>query len=301
MRSWQSYLITTVLKLSSRRGKDDSISYPEQRENFETMMNKWFSEPLGVDHREQNIEGVMCDWADSGQKEVNRTVLYLHGGGYCVGSPKAYRDLTSRLALAAEAKVLAVDYRLGPEHKHPAALEDALTCYRWLIAEGTRAEQIIIAGDSAGGGLTLATMVALKQAGDPLPGAAVCLSPWADLTTTGDSMVTNAKADPVLSKESLDSFTDCYLGDADVRDPLLSPCFADLSGLPPLLVQVGSTEVLYDDARRVVEKVLAAGGQAELDAWTGMPHIWQAFAAKLPEGRAAIVKIGQFIQANTPA
>ncbi len=296
MRSWQSYLINTVLRLTFKRQKPGSIPLQRQREDFEQMMRRQFRPLPGVNHRADTVDGVPCDWVDLDDQQAQGTVLYFHGGGYVLGSPVAYRDLTGRIAAAARCRVLAPDYRLAPEHAYPAAVDDALKCYRWLLANGTPTSSIVIAGDSAGGGLTLATLVALKQAGDPLPAGAVCLSPWTDLAGTGVSMSGNAAADPMLTAAALAGMARTYASGQDLTDPLISPFYADLSGLPPTCLFVGSTEILRDDAERVVARIRESGGDAVLKVQEKMPHVWPMFAARLPEGRETIAEIGRFVQ-----
>jgi acetyl esterase/lipase len=192
-----------------------------------------------------------------------------------------------------------VEYRLAPEHPFPAAVEDATAAYRWLLASGVRPAGIAIAGDSAGGGLTLATLVALRDAGDPLPAAAVCLSPWVDLEGIGDSMATKAAADPFVRKEMIQFMAQQYLGERSLRTPLAAPLYADLHGLPPLLIQVGTAETLLDDSTRIAERARAAGVSVTLDTWDNMIHVWQLFAPMLPEGQQAIERIGAFIREHT--
>ncbi len=220
-------------------------------------------------------------------------VLYLHGGGYVLGSINVYRDLLARLATATRRPALALAYRLAPEHPYPAALDDAVAAYRWLLDQGYPAAQLLIAGDSAGGGLTLATLLALRAAGIPLPAAAVCLSPWTDLALTGASLQTHAARDPILSPRSLAQFASHYAGAHARTDPLISPLYADLQGLPPLLIQVGAAEILLDDARRCAAQARAAGVTVTLEVWAGMCHVFQLFAF-LPETRQALQHIAAF-------
>jgi acetyl esterase/lipase len=226
-------------------------------------------------------------------------MLYLHGGGYVVGSIATHRGLAGRLSQAAAARVLLVDYRLAPEHPFPAAVDDAASAYRWLLAQGIESARLVIAGDSAGGGLTIATLVALRDAGVPLPAAAVCLSPWVDLEGSGDSVTTKAAADPLVQKDMLLQLGAWYLAGADPRTPLAAPLYADLRRLPPLLIQVGTAEILLDDATRLAEKATAAGVKVTLESWEDMIHVWQLFAPMLPEGQQAIERIGVFVQQHT--
>lgn len=259
--------------------------------------------PLPADVRLQAVDagGVPGEWVEVAESERDRTVLYLHGGGYVIGSTRSHRDLVQRIARAARARVLSIDYRLAPEHPHPAAVEDALAAYRWLLASGVAASRVAIAGDSAGGGLTAATLVALRDAGDPLPAAAVLLSPWVDLEGLGESMRSKAEVDPMVQREALLRMAELYLGGQDPRTPLAAPLHADLHGLPPLLIQVGTAETLLDDSLRFAEKARAQGVEVILEPWEDMIHVWQAFAALLPEGQQAIERIGAFLRERIPS
>lgn len=299
MRSLRSYFMTSLLRVVFKRQKPGALPVQQQRDDFIKIMARTYKPQPGVNCEAGELGGVAGEWSRHADYSGQRTLLYLHGGGYILGCAQAYRDLAGRLAIAAQATVFAADYRLAPEHLFPAALEDALACYRALIADGVPAGSIVIAGDSAGGGLTLATLIALREAGDTLPAAAVCLSPWSDLTASGETMTSNAKADPMLTPAALDYMAGNYVGDTDRSDPRLSPYLADLGGLPPLLIHVGSSEILLDDSRRVAQKITSAGGQVTLDIWPGMPHVWHLFAGLIPEGRRAIVKLGEFIERHS--
>jgi acetyl esterase/lipase len=189
---------------------------------------------------------------------------------------------------------LVIDYRLAPENPFPAALEDATAAYRWLLKSGFKPEQIVIAGDSAGGGLSLSTMVSLRDAGDPLPRGAVLLSPWTDLAGTGESIKTHAEIDPWLNADNLIPFAALYFGKEDGRHPLVSPLYADLHGLPPMLIQVGSDEILLDDSTRLASRAQAAGVEVKMEVWDGLWHVWHIFASQLPEGQKAIEDLGRF-------
>jgi acetyl esterase/lipase len=221
-------------------------------------------------------------------------ILYLHGGGYMSGQPEGVRDIAGRLAREGGAEALIPDYRLAPEHPHPAAVDDAVAAYRWL--RQTQSLPVVLAGDSAGGGLVVAALVALCRSGDPLPAAAVCFSPWADLHADGRRPVAG---DAVVNPATLRLGAQAYLGAADRRDPTASPVFADLSGLPPLLVQAGGAELLASDASRLAQRARAAGVQVTLDIVDGMPHVFQYFAAVAPEADAALRRAGRFIVEHT--
>jgi acetyl esterase/lipase len=229
-----------------------------------------------------------------------RCILYLHGGGYVAMSPQSHRPITTRLAVWSEASLFALDYRLAPEHKFPAALEDAIAAYRALVAAGTAPGRIIVAGDSAGGGLALALLVALRDAGDRMPAGGVLFSPWTDLAATGQSIIANDAMDPMFHGAWIAVTARLYLADTPATHPLASPVYADLTGLPPLLVQVSDTEVLLDDSRRVVENAHRAGVAATLRIFADLPHVWPLFARFLPEGRIALREAAAFIRTNLP-
>jgi phosphinothricin tripeptide acetyl hydrolase len=227
-------------------------------------------------------------------------VLYLHGGGYVIGSPRSHRHVAAAIATAAHATALLLDYRRAPEHPFPAAVLDAVAAYRWLLeGVGISAASVVIAGDSAGGGLTLATLIALRDAGVPLPAAGVCISPWTDLTCSLPSHATKAAVDPIVDTTMVRSMAKAYLGTADPRTPLASPLHADLHGLPPLLIHVGSDEVLLDDAAVLADRARAAGGDVKLEVWDTMIHVWHWFLPMLDEAQSAVDAIGAFVRECT--
>jgi acetyl esterase/lipase len=204
--------------------------------------------------------------------------------------------MAARFAAAGRARVLNVDYRLAPEHPHPAAVDDAVAAYRWLLATGVDAGQVVIGGDSAGGGLVVAALVALRDGGDPLPAGGFCLSPWVDLECAGETFDTKADVDPMCSREGLSEMAAAYAGGHDLRSPLVSPVHADLTGLPPLLIHVGTAETLLDDSVRLAERARAAGVEVHLEAWDDLVHVFQAFAPMVPEAVEAIDGIGAFVR-----
>jgi epsilon-lactone hydrolase len=230
----------------------------------------------------------------------SRCILYLHGGGYVSMSPRTHRSLTSRLAASSDSSLFALDYRLAPEHKFPAALDDAVAAFRRLVAGGMHPSRIVVAGDSAGGGLGLAALVALRDMGEALPAAAVLFSPWTDLAATGRSIVDNHDRDPLLFGPGVAKLARHYLGSTPATHTLASPLYADLTGLPPLLLQASATEVLLDDSRRVVERATEAGVSATLQLWPDTPHGWQIFTPILPEARSALRAAAAFIRAALP-
>lgn len=244
--------------------------------------------------------GVKAEWITASNAAPDRVVLYLHGGGYVMGSIETHRELTARLSKAAQARCLSLDYRLAPENSFPAAVDDSIAAYRWLLAQGIKPGRIVVAGDSAGGGLTVATLIAVRDIGAPAPAAGVCISPWVDLVAEGRSMTTRAARDPMVSREMVQKIAKLYVGeDGDLREPLAAPINADLSGLPPLLIQVGDAETLLDDATRLADRAKEAGGDVTLEIWEEMPHIWHICAPILPEGQEAIDKIGEFVRQRT--
>jgi monoterpene epsilon-lactone hydrolase len=225
-----------------------------------------------------------------------RALLYLHGGGYVICSPDTHREMVAHLAKASGCRVLLLDYRLAPEFPFPAAVEDAVAAYRWLLAQGYPARGLAVAGDSAAGGLTVAALVVLRYLGLPMPGAAVCFSPWTDLACTGETLASKASEDPIVSLPLLEQLAQTYLAGADPRSPLASPLYADLWGLPPLLVQVGTAETLLDDSRRLADRCREAGVEVSLEEWEGMPHVWHFFVSFLPEAQQAIARAGEFLR-----
>ena len=237
--------------------------------------------------------GVSAEWIKAPDVDLG-VILYLHGGAYALGSTDIHREFVARLARATKMRALAINYRLAPEHPFPAALEDATSVYRWLSSQGFDPSQIIIAGDSAGGGLTLATLVALRDAGEPLPAGAVCISPWTDLALTGASIQNKAKADPILAPDDLEMYARYYAGEHELTSPLISPLYADLKGLPPLLIQVGTDEILLDDAVRCADKARKASVDVTLEIWDEMFHIFQ-MVWFLAETKNAIRHIAEFV------
>lgn len=239
--------------------------------------------------------GVKAEWISAPGAASGCAVLYLHGGGYVVGSIKTHRDLMGRVSRAAKARVLGLEYRLAPENPFPAAVDDSVAAYRWMLQQDLNPSRIAVAGDSAGGGLVIATLVAIRDAKLPMPAAGVCLSPWVDLEGIGESMKTRDQADPVVHRDGLVQMAAAYLGGKDARTPLAAPLYADLKGLPPLLIQVGDAETLLDDSNRIAQRARAAGVEVKLEVWPEMIHVFQLFAGFLPEGQQAVDGIGQYI------
>ena len=289
-----------VIALASELGNiDDSQGAIEGlRRSLERLTDN-FSFEGAASFERVNAGGVPAEWVSAEGSAADRAVLYLHGGGYIIGSVRTHRVLMAGLSQASGARVLGLEYRLAPEHPFPAPIEDAVAAYRWLLAEGYDTAKIAVAGDSAGGGLTVSVMVQLRYLGLPMPGAAVCFSPWVDLEGVGDSMDSNAEIDPMVQREGLSFMAEVYLDGCNPRAPLAAPLYADLQGLPPTLIQVGSAETLLDDSTRLAERARAAGVDVRLDVWEDMIHVWQLFAPMLPEGREALAQAGEFIERHT--
>ncbi len=269
-------------------------SLAETRANFE-LHGKRF--PLDADIRSKMTRTGDLDVLrlyPPGANEA-RCLLYFHGGGYIIGSPATHASLVGRLARAASMTAVIPNYRKAPEHPHPAPLEDAIQTYQMILAEGFRPENIVIAGDSAGGGLTLATLLQARNLELPLPAAAVCMSPWVDMESKGDSVRSKADVDPVVAPQHIQSFARMFVGAGDPKDPLASPLHADLTGLPPLLIQVGENETLLDDSLRIAARAAHAGVDTTLRVWPHMFHVWQLFAPELDEGLRAILEAAEFM------
>ena len=288
-----------VIALVQSREIDESQGATEgRRRSFEQMVDD-FSIDVPAKYGRVNAGGVTAEWVTAEGASDSRVVLYLHGGGYIIGSPRTHRALMANLSQEASARVLALDYRLAPEHPFPAPVEDSVAAYSWLLNEGYDPARIAVAGDSAGGGLTMAALVQLRYVGMPMAAAAVCISPWVDMEGLGESMETRAAADPMVGKENLMISAKTFLGGSDPRAPLAAPIYADLRGLPPTLIQVGDAEVLLDDSTRLAGIAREAGVEVRMDVWDDMIHVWHLFAPILPEGREAIAQAGEFIRKHT--
>jgi acetyl esterase/lipase len=276
--------------------KGQTLSIAETRLNGEKNAKRLGDGPKGAQVEQLNMDGIHAESICFAETDPQKVILYLHGGGYVTGSTLTYRMMCALLAKATGAKVLVPDYRLAPEHPFPAALDDSLKAYRWLLAQGYSSANIIIAGDSAGGGLSVATVLALMDKNESLPAAVVCLSPWADLTLKGQSHHTKAKSEAVLRTEVLRDWASCYTDESNLDNPLVSPVYADFHGFPPLLIQVGSEEILLDDARMLADKAKADGVDVTLNIWDGMWHVWQMLGDVIPENKKAFDEIGKFVR-----
>ena len=275
----------------------EAPSIEEQRANYDAMLG---AQPIDEDVTIETvtIEHVVADIVSVPSSVTDRVILYFHGGGYVIGSNTGYRGFAGRLARATSSRVCVLNYRLAPEHPFPAALDDAVMAYSWLRMQGYAPDRIVVAGDSAGGGLTLATLLKLKQMGEPLPAAAVALSPWSDLAGTGATLEPGVVDDPLVSDDGLVGMAGLYAPD-DLTNPLASPLYGDYTGLPPVLIQVGAREVLLDDAVRVRDKASEAGVEVVYFEGEGLIHVWPVLAADAPESDAALRQISEFIATHT--
>ena len=275
-----------------------SMTIAERRAQYERA-ERVFPTPPDVTIETVTAPARPAEWLRPPGTRTDAAVLYLHGGGYVIGSPRSHRHLAAAIARAAGTAALLVDYRLAPEHPFPAALDDAVAAYQWLLGRGLTPSRIVVAGDSAGGGLTVATLLALRDRGLPRPAGGVCISPWVDLTCSGATYATKAAVDPIVTRESVAMMAQAYAGaTGDPKAPLLSPLYADLRGLPPLLVQVGSDEVLLDDALGLGERARAAGVDVPVEEWPAMIHVWHWFLPMLAEAERAVGVIGTFVRAR---
>jgi acetyl esterase/lipase len=286
-----------IIKILKQQGEEATKQrvYDGRKE-----MEEWATTlkiPGDLTIEEISVNGISSVWLSTPESVKEQVILYLHGGGYMLGSINTHKVLGTNIARASKSRVLMIDYRLAPENPYPAALEDSVSAYKWLIDEaGINPKNIVISGDSAGGGLTAATLIKLREMGIPLPAAAVLLSPWADLEVTGDSVKTKRGKDPMLTEDELFFCANVYVEDNDPKNPYISPIYADMKDLPPLLIQVGSSELILDDSTRLAENAQSAGVEVILDVWEDMIHVFQSFAPWAPEGKQAIEKIGEFIQ-----
>jgi acetyl esterase/lipase len=266
-------------------------------ESYRALMRRqerFFRPPREVAIEPVRAGEVPCEWLTPPGASPRSVILYLHGGAWTLGWTGIHRRLVAHIALAAGCRALAVDYRLAPEHPFPAAPEDCVAAYRWLVSNGTRPQDIVIAGDSAGGTLTLTTLQSLRDAGEPMPAAAVCISPATDLAATGETFWT--KKDPVQTPGFILAMRKLYAGDHDLKSPALSPLYGEFRGLPPLLIHAGGDEMLLSDATRLADKARAAGVDVRLEVYPRMWHVWHLLVPTLPEARRAVADIGAFIR-----
>ena len=279
-------------KLASRVRSDD---YRQRRKDMDAGFLQ-YSIARDVTVEPVAANGVRAQWTSTPHDNRDAAILYFHGGGYVIGSLDSHRHLVSEAGRAAKAWALALDYRLAPEHPFPAAVEDAVSGYRYLLSRGIRPGRIAIAGDSAGGGLVVAAMVAIRDAGLAQPACGWCISPWVDMEGIGETMSTKEAADPMVQRAGILEMAGLYLGGADPRSPLAAPIYADLRGLAPLLIQVGAAETLLDDAIRLAKAAGAADVRVDLQVWPEMVHVWHLFHPELKAGLRAIEQGGAYVR-----
>lgn len=284
-------LVKAVLKKQFAGWNDKTIE--QQRAQQAKALRLSRKLPLGIEYEDADVKGIRGAWF-SPDARSNGAVLYLHGGAYCLGTINTHREMVGRLAEAVNRAVLVIEYRLAPEHPFPAALEDAQTAWRWLLNRGYHPGELFLAGDSAGGGLALSLLVSLRDAGEPMPAGAALLSPWTDLAMEGQSAFSNADSDPILNREDLAEKASLYAGSESLRTPLVSPLYADLGGLAPLLFQAGSDELLLDDSVRAAESARSAGTEADLRIFQEMFHVFHMMPF-LPQADEAMQDIKTFM------
>jgi acetyl esterase/lipase len=304
MASWQARMVSTFIRMIVKHrpeGREvEVVKYIRSMLEMSQFLRSLITAPVdpGMVSAVRN-GSVKGEWLQL-TGDPQHIVYYLHGGGYVACSPETHRPFTSALSRAANARVFALDYRLAPEHRFPAAVDDAVAGYRWLLDQGADSREIVIGGDSAGGGLTMATLVALRDAGVRLPRAAFVISPWTDMACAGRSLDTNDACDPMFYGAGVRWMAPVYVGDASPCDPLASPIYADLSMLPPLLIQVSDNEVLLDDSTRLAERARQCGVNVDMRVWNDLPHAWPVFVAfKIPESFQALGEIVEFIQTTS--
>jgi len=292
------------MKMTSQESQTIRAGFVNDAESLdvplETQRREWEEAaaraqlPPGVTVESVLADGIACEKVSSAGADPSRLLFHIHGGGFTSGSCVTHRELAAHLSLATGIPVLLPDYRLAPEHPFPAALDDCVSVYRWLLRTGIDPKRIVFGGDSAGGGLALSTLLCLREGGEPLPAAAILLSPWTDLTLTGESLVLRAQLDPLNSHQGLQTAADLYVNDEDPTNPLISPVHAELRGLPPMLIQVGDHEILLSDSTRLAGRAEAAGIETQLEIWPEMWHVWHFWAAGLPEARQALDGVGRY-------
>ena len=285
--------MTRLREIMASRPKATEIA---QMRSDADQRAKMFVLPGDVTVQPVDANGVKAEWTSTPDADASRVILYLHGGGYVICSLQSHRHLVAEVGRAAGARTLAIDYRLAPEHPFPAAVEDTVAAYRYLLDSGIRPNRIALAGDSAGGGLVVGGMLAIREAGLPLPGCGWCISPWVDMEALGASFIDRAETDPTVQKATIQQMAQWYLGGASPRDPHAAPIYGELRGLPPLLIQVGAAETLLDDSIALARKAGMADVPVELQIWPEMIHIWHIFFPMLSAGRRAIAAGGSFVR-----
>ena len=275
-----------------RMGIEEYRALTDQNARFSNRL------PKGVKVDRFDADGIPAAWISPSNADADKVIVHFHGGGYVTGGIDSHLMMGIPMAQALRIKILLFDYRLAPEHPFPAALQDGLKIYRWLLEQGYQARDIILSGDSAGSGLALATTLSLQDTNEPLPSAVICISPWVDLAHTGDSHATNADTDVVLTTDVLAEWASAYTDESILKNPLVSPLYADFHGFPPMFIQTDSSEILFDDAKRLADKAKADGVDVTLKVWNGLWHAWHAMGGLIPESKKAFEEIGQFLNTN---
>lgn len=300
MPSWQSALFARVTRIARPRAPDAGAEIGELRRQYAQLTDRFGPIPAEAVFEPAPLGPVKGEWVRVDESSPDRLILYFHGGGYVAGSPETHRPLIARLCQAGQARAFSLAYRLAPEYAFPAGLRDGIDAYRTLIQKGVAASSIVLAGDDAGGGLAFACLLAIRNAGLPMPSGCVAMSPWADLSLSGWSMLTNAKNDAALSWELLFLSARHYLKKQSPADPYASPVYASFRDFPPIMVHAGSLEILKDDASRIGDKAAEAGVPVSVEIYDGMQHVFQA-SAYVPEARVSLQRLGQFIRSRAGA
>jgi epsilon-lactone hydrolase len=300
MPSWQSSFFDRYLRLSKPRVIDAATDIGELRRQYTYLSDRFGGVPRGAAFETASLGPVRGEWVKIGTPAPGRTVLYFHGGGYIAGSPETHRALVAKLALASEAVAFSVAYRLAPEYVFPAAVRDGIDAYRQLIGRGTAPQSIVLAGNGSGGGLALSVLLAIREAGLPMPAACAAMSPWADLSLGGWSVMQNTRNDTALTWELLFVSARHYLKSTNPCDKYASPVFSSFKDFPPIMVHAGSLEMLRDDASRIGDRAADAGVPVSVEIYDGMQHVFQA-NSHVPEARVSLQRLGQFIRSRTPA
>ncbi len=289
--------LDAILQLAAEAPPPESPTPPDMRAWFEAI-NAQTPVAEGMEISAMNSGSWSGEWLRPSRSDGRRLMIYYHGGGFLFGSPRSHRAITTQLAQLTAAPVLSIDYRLAPEHPAPAAHDDCFDAYRWALQQGFDASNISLAGDSAGGNLALSTAIRARDEGLPLPGCVVMMSPALDLAGDGESH-TRLQDAPLLTKELVDLFNRAYVVDGNLRSSLVTPFYSDMAGLPPVLIHVGSNEMLVDDSLTVAERIEQAGSPVELKVWQDMVHCWQLYGPMLEESMQSMEEIARFVMAHT--
>jgi acetyl esterase/lipase len=299
--NFRTLAIHNMLRLYKNVGQGAYNNPQLARAAFERLADVIPGKLPGCEYEKIQVGDVTCEWIIPKHADKKKVLLFLHGGGYATGSIRTHRGLASQIAIHAGVRALSVEYHLAPEHKFPTQIEECVSVYKHLLDEGYEPEHIAIGGESAGGGLTGGTLLYIKDHGLPMPGCAIMMSPWLDLTASGRSMITNKHKDPMVPHKGIPLWAENYAGKANLTNPYASPVFGDLRGLCPIYIQVGECEILLDDAVRFSEKAKTVGTQVRLEVWPNMFHAWQGFWMIIPEGKKANEKLGHFISEKLAA